>query len=112
MLRCISASLLVSCVVLSGCSAANAPARMASAPREPICETASGNATTFGQSTARLYATASMRNQASDIRGELLQGGWRRIRVSRPVTACQPLPPAFQSAGLAHCRSVAQVCGQ
>ena len=112
MLRCLNASLLLTCVLLNGCSAANAPSRMASAPRGPICETASGNATTFGQSTARLYATASMRHQANEIRGELLQGGWRRIRVSRPVTACQPLPSVFQGAGLAHCRSVAQVCGQ
>jgi hypothetical protein len=102
----------MACVLLlSACAQVNQPARTA-AKRGPVCETASGHATSFGQANARLHAEASMRQQAGEIRGELLQSGLRRIRVSRSISDCQPLPNAFRSAGLAHCRSAAQVCGQ
>jgi hypothetical protein len=103
----VSAALLV-----SGCANVNPPARTVAAKRGPVCDTASGQATSFGQSTSRLYAETAMKQQAAVIRGELLQGGLRRIRVSRPVTDCQPLPGAFRGIGLAHCRSYAQICGQ
>jgi hypothetical protein len=107
----ISTALLGAALFVSGCANVNAPTRTA-AKRGPVCDTASGQATSFGQSTARLYAQASMRQQASEIRGELLQSGLRRIRVGRPTGDCQPLPGAFRGIGLAHCRSYAQVCGQ
>jgi hypothetical protein len=78
----------------------------------PVCETASGQATSFGRATAQLYAQAALRSQVAEIRGELLQAGRRRVRVSQPVNECQPLTGAFQGAGLAHCRAFAQVCAR
>jgi hypothetical protein len=116
MLRQGKTSLFVTCaLILSGCANGNHPEKSAQSvktPRGPVCETASGHATSFGQATARLHAETSMRQQASEIRGELLQSGLRRIRVSRATGDCQPLPGAFRGIGLAHCRSYAQVCGQ
>jgi hypothetical protein len=114
MLRQLKIRLMLLCVgvVVSGCANVSAPARTVAASRGPACETATGHATSFGQSTARLYAEASMRQQAGEIRGELLQSGLRRIRVGRPTADCQPLPGAFRGIGLAHCRSYAQVCGR
>jgi hypothetical protein len=113
-LRQLKTSMVLLCVgvVVSGCANVSSPARKAAASRGPVCETASGHATSFGQSTARLYAQASMRQQAGEIRGELLQSGLRRIRVGRATGDCQPLPGAFRGIGLAHCRSYASVCGQ
>jgi hypothetical protein len=114
MLRQLKTSLVLLCVgvVVSGCANVNTSKRTAAASRGPVCETASGQATSFGQSTARLYAEQSMRQQAGEIRGELLQSGLRRIRVGRSIADCQPLPGAFRGIGLAHCRSYAQVCGR
>jgi hypothetical protein len=113
MLRQFKTSVVLLCVsvVVSGCANVNTSKRTA-ASRGPVCDTASGQATSFGQSTARLYAEASMRQQAGEIRGELLQSGLRRIRVGRATGDCQPLPGAFRGIGLAHCRSYAQVCGR
>jgi hypothetical protein len=113
MLRQLKTSVVLLCVgvVVSGCANVNTTKR-AAASRGPVCETASGQATSFGQSTARLYAQASMRQQAAEIRGELLQSGLRRVRLGRSSADCQPLPGAFRGIGLAHCRSYAQVCGQ
>ena len=99
-------------LLVSGCANVNSSPRTVAAKRGPVCDTASGQATSFGQMTSRLYAETAMKQQAAVIRGELLQGGQRRIRISRPVTDCQPLPGAFRGIGLAHCRSYAQVCGQ
>jgi hypothetical protein len=107
-----SVMLLGAAVLASGCANVSTSARTAAAKRGPVCETASGHATSFGKATARLHAETSMRLQAAEIRGELLQGGLRRVRVSRPAGDCQPLPGAFRGIGLAHCRSYAQVCGQ
>jgi hypothetical protein len=114
MLRQFKTSLFVvgSAVLLSGCANVNTTMQSTKAQRGPLCETASGHATSFGKATARLHAETSMRQQASEIRGELLQSGLRRIRVSRANGDCQPLPGAFRGIGLAHCRSYAQVCGQ
>lgn len=105
--------LLLLCVgvVVSGCANVTSTKRTATS-RGPVCETASGHATSFGPSIARLYAQASMRQQADEIRGELLQSGLRRIRISRSTGDCQPLPGAFRGIGLAHCRSYAQICGR
>jgi hypothetical protein len=114
MLRQSKTSMVVLCAawLAGGCANLNGPKRSTAAARGPVCETASGHATSFGQATARLYAETTMRQQASEIRGELLQGGLRRIRVGRSTADCQPLPGAFRGIGLAHCRSYAQVCGQ
>jgi hypothetical protein len=103
---------LVAAAVAAGCAQVGSNTRTVSPKRGPICETASGHATSFGRATSQLHAQTAMRQQAAEIRGELLQGGLRRIRVGRPTGDCQPLPGAFRGMGLAHCRSYAQVCGQ
>lgn len=111
MLRQFKTIVLCNALLLSGCAQLSQPAHLTSR-RGPVCETASGHATSFGRSNAQLHAETSMRQQAGEIRGELLQTGLRRIRISRSVADCQPLPSAFRGVGLAHCRSAAQVCGQ
>jgi hypothetical protein len=101
-------------VALGGCAkqgqqvASSTPA----GKRGPACETASGQATSFGRSTALLYAGTAMKAQTAEIRGELLQSGWRHIRVGPATATCEPLPGAFRGIGLASCRSYAQVCGR
>jgi hypothetical protein len=105
---CLVAPLLVGCAK-QGQQAASAQSAMR---RIPACETASGQATSFGRSTAQLYAGNAMKAQVAEIRGELLQNGWRQIRVGRPRSECEPLPGAFRGIGLASCRSFAQVCGR
>jgi hypothetical protein len=94
---------------LAGCAKDQ---QVATVRRGPACDTASGTATSFGRSMALLYAGTAMKTQAGEIRGELLQNGYRRIRIGRPVSDCRPMPGAFRGIGLAHCRSYAQVCGQ
>jgi hypothetical protein len=106
-------AILATTVVLGGC--AKQGGQQAASPamrRGPACETASGHATSFGRSTSLLYAGTAMKAQVADIRGELLQSGWRHIRVGPTSSTCEPLPGAFRGIGLAHCRSYAQVCGQ
>jgi hypothetical protein len=111
MLRQFKTIVLCGTWLLGGCAQLSQTAQVNSR-RSPVCETASGHATSFGWSNAQLHAEASMRLQAGEIRGELLQTGLRRIRISRAISDCQPLPGAFRGIGLAHCRSAAQVCGQ
>jgi hypothetical protein len=105
-------AVLSATTIAAGCAQVGSNARTVAAKRGPMCETATGHATSFGRATSQLHAQSAMRQQAAEIRGELLQGGLRRIRVGRPTGDCQPLPGAFRGMGLAHCRSYAQVCGQ
>jgi hypothetical protein len=104
-------AVLCGTIGLAAC-ASNAPRGAAAGKRGPVCETADGSATSFGMATSRLHAETALKYQAAEIRGELLRAGLRRIRVSRPVSQCQPAPGAFRGMGLTRCRSYAQVCGQ
>jgi hypothetical protein len=99
-------------VALMGACAKGPAGPALTAKPGPVCETASGQATSFGQATAQLYAQTALRQQVAEIRGELLQTGRRRVRVSQPVNECQPLPGAFKGTGLAYCRASAQVCAR
>jgi hypothetical protein len=103
---------LSAAAMTTGCAQVGSNTRTTAVKRGPVCETASGHATSFGRATSQLHAQSAMRQQAAEIRGELLQGGVRRIRIGRATGDCQPLPGAFRGMGLAHCRSYAQVCGQ
>jgi hypothetical protein len=112
MVRWVTITAVLSGTIALAACASSGPNRSAGAKRGPVCETADGNATSFGLATSRLYAETALKFQAAEIRGELLRAGLRRIQVSRPVSQCQPAPGAFRGMGLTRCRSYAQVCGQ
>jgi hypothetical protein len=112
MMRFIGVAATCVTLVLAGCAEYKAKkASFASAKaRGPACEVASGMATSFGVYNSRLHASTALRHQVNEIRGEMIQGGLRRIRVTQPVFSCKPLSGAFN--GMAHCKAAAQLCGQ
>ena len=83
--------------------------RVPPSARGQTCDVASAKVTTFGRSTAKLYAEVALKQQVSDLRGYMFQSGLRRIHQVQQTSDCGH---AGVVAGLYQCTARAQMCGR
>ena len=77
-------------------------------PRGLFCDKVAATVANVGRGTAALYAEQNMRLQAQDLRGDMIRGGVRRVRLVQHRTECA----AAGWGSLTICTSVARLCGQ
>lgn len=100
------------CAMMMACAPVMHETEFRTPPRPPglTCDTASAVVTTFGRSTARLYAETALKREISDLRGHMFRSGLRRIRLVQRTTNCAS-PYGGAVADLQQCQARAQMCG-
>jgi len=100
-------AIVVAVTGLSGCIPPREPVLPAQ-PRGLVCDRTTATVTSVGRATAALYAEQSVRQQAQEVRGDMIRGGLRRVRMVHARTHCAPT--GWSS--LTTCTTVARLCGQ
>lgn len=100
------AGLIGLAMLISGCAGQRATAPSAA------CYRVTGHATSWGRSIAEQRAVADLKRQAPDARGEMLDGGYGRLKASQIRTTCAPYHVASWSTPLATCTALATICGR
>jgi hypothetical protein len=72
------------------------------------CDEAVSQGSAFGRGPARAIAINSLRYQIDDVRGYLLNQGFRHVRPAKRTVTC--LDHAF-GYGFVQCTAVARLCG-
>lgn len=81
------------------------------APRQQAalgCDEAVSQGSAFGRGQARAIAVNGLRYQIDDVRGYLLNQGFRHVRPAECSVTCRDHPFGY---GLVQCTAVARLCG-
>ena len=93
-------------LALAGCSG---DVSTSNTPVRSRCEEAVARAVAPGTSDARLSALATLKYEIQDLKGFLLNNGYRGLRARSPKVVCGPYQLAPDS-GLKACIASAQLC--
>ena len=103
---CVIVAGVICVVTLAGCSAPKGPS--AKAVRVG-CEDAVSQAVASGRADASLYAKAGLTYQVQDLKGYMLNDGYRNVTVRSERVECRP----YQlMGGLTQCSAIAKLCSR
>ena len=76
------------------------------------CEEATAQVAAFGQTSARNFARAALKYQIDDLKGYMLQDGYRSVGVRSRRVDCHPYPLGGGITGLTQCIATARLCSR
>ena len=76
------------------------------------CEEATAQVAASGQTSARNFAQAALKYQIQDLKGYMLQDGYRSVGVRSRRVDCHPYPLGGGITGLTQCIATARLCGR
>jgi hypothetical protein len=110
MMRAVAAVAFVSAAaVLSGCGL---PKGSTTKAVRVGCEEASAQAAAPSKASATLFAQGMLKYQIGDLKGYMLQDGYRAVTLRSRRVDCRPYPLGGGVTGLTQCVATARLCSR